>query len=117
MSIIYGVVFLLTVTTTPIYTEVYGESVGIAGLHFIASGLGYLVWGQIQGRLLDFVYRKLKIRYNSKGEPEFRLPMMVPASIFLPFGLLLYGWSAEKHLPWIAVDMYVPLLITEGRMS
>ena len=30
---------------------------------------------------------------------------MVPASIVLPVGLILSGWAAQRHLPWIATDI------------
>ena len=30
---------------------------------------------------------------------------MVPGSLLLPLGLLLMGWPAEKHFPWIVVDI------------
>ena len=30
---------------------------------------------------------------------------MVPGSILLPIGLLLSGWSAQQHLPWIVTDI------------
>jgi len=33
------------------------------------------------------------------------LPPMVPGSFFLPIGLLLFGWGATKHLPWIVLDI------------
>jgi hypothetical protein len=88
-----------------VFTKIYGQSVGIAGTNFIAQGLGFFLWAQIQGRLLDVVYRKLKARYGGEGKPEYRLPMMIPASIFLPFGLLLYGWGAQHHLHWIIPDI------------
>ena len=50
---------------------------------------------------------------------------MVPGTLFLPIGLLLFGWGAEKRIHWIMADvglalMYVPLyphtdiLVTES---
>ncbi|ORY91475.1 major facilitator superfamily domain-containing protein [Leucosporidium creatinivorum] len=105
MGIIYGIIYLTITSTTTIFTEIYGENVGLAGTNFIAQGLGFLIMAQIQGRLMDVLYRKLKNHYASDGKPEFRLPLMVPASIFLPLGLLLYGWGAEHHLHWIVVDI------------
>lgn len=40
-------------------------------------------------------------------KPEHRLPPMIFGSILMPLGLFLYGWSAERRLPWI-----VPVLGT-----
>lgn len=30
---------------------------------------------------------------------------MVPGTIFLPVGLLLSGWAAQRHLSWVATDI------------
>ena len=30
---------------------------------------------------------------------------MVPASIIVPIALLLAGWAAQGHLPWIVTDI------------
>ena len=77
-----------------VFETVYNESVGIAGLNFIAMGLGFAAAAQGGARLLDIIYRKLKVRYNSPGRPEFRIPFQVPAAGLMPLGLLLYGWGA-----------------------
>ena len=41
---------------------------------------------------------------SAKGEmkPEYRLPPMVPGGLCIPIGLFLYGWTADKHVFWIA---------------
>ncbi|CEQ40474.1 SPOSA6832_02101 [Sporobolomyces salmonicolor] len=95
MALVYGIVFM----------TVYHESTGIAGTNFIAMALGFFLASQIGARALDVIYRKLKERYGGEGKPEYRLPLMFPACILLPFGLLLYGWSAQHHLPWISTDI------------
>ncbi|KAK4057845.1 hypothetical protein OIO90_001064 [Microbotryomycetes sp. JL221] len=104
LAIIYGMIYLITTTTTTIFTDVYGQSVGIAGTHFVAQGLGFLVGAQANGRILDRMYRKLQASNNDIGQPEFRLPVMVPASIILPAGIFLYGWTAQARGHWIGVD-------------
>lgn len=81
----------------------YGESVGIAGTNFVAQGLGFFVCSQVNGRLLDYYYKKLSARNGGVGRPEFRLVLMIPASIFLPIGLFLYGWGTKTH--WFVVDL------------
>ncbi|KAM0746258.1 MFS general substrate transporter [Meredithblackwellia eburnea MCA 4105] len=116
MSIIYGIIYITTVSTTDIFVIIYKESVGIAGTNFVAQGLGFLVWAQVQGRLTDYVYRKLKERNGGEGKPEFRLPLMLPASLFLPLGLLLYGWGAERALHWIVPDIGL-FLIAAGMIG
>jgi len=103
MAFIYGLIYIQTTTTTDVFEQIYGESVGVAGTNFVAQGLGFFVCSQINGRLLDYFYRTLTARNGGVGRPEFRLVLMVPASIFLPVGLLLYGWGTKTH--WIVVDL------------
>ncbi|RXW11237.1 hypothetical protein EST38_g14617 [Candolleomyces aberdarensis] len=105
MAFIYGIFYLFLTTMPTIFAEVYHEGPGIAGLHYIALGLGLTVASQINARLLDRPYKYFKEKNNGVGEPEFRLPSMIPGTIITPFGLLLAGWSAEHHLHWIATDI------------
>lgn len=82
----------VVLTTIPgIFTDVYHEDVGIGGLHYIALGLGaypasterhphterccvgLFVTTQINARIIDRVYRKMKARNGGVGKPEFRL--------------------------------------------
>ncbi len=56
-----------------IFQGVYQESVGIAGLHYIALGLGFVVVSQINAQLIDIVYKRLCARYGGVGKPEYRL--------------------------------------------
>ncbi|GAA5832055.1 hypothetical protein JCM3766R1_003701 [Sporobolomyces carnicolor] len=105
MSLLYGIIYMMLVSTTAIFENIYNEGTSIASLNFIAMGLGFFAAAQGGARLLDVVYRRLKARYNSPGRPEFRLPFQFPAAILLPLGLLLYGWGAERRLHWIVTDI------------
>ena len=72
-----------------IFEGVYQESVGIAGLHYIALGLGLTGASQLNARTLDKVYVYLKNKNGGVGKPEFRL-----RSCFVP---VLPG-SANAHI-------------------
>ena len=56
-----------------IFSNVYNESTGIAGLHYIALGIGLTAACQLNARLLDRIYIRLKNKNNGVGEPEYRL--------------------------------------------
>jgi hypothetical protein len=117
----FVLVFLTTIPT--IFADIYHEAPGIAGLHYIALGVGLTTASQINARLLDRIYIYFKNKNGGVGQPEFRLrklsnsyfpitililnflASMVPASIILPIGLLLSGWAAQQHLHWIATDI------------
>jgi hypothetical protein len=66
--------------------------------------LGFAVASQGGARALDVIYRKLSAK-EGKGRAEFRLPLLLPASVLLPLGLLLFGWAAEKRWHWIVADI------------
>ncbi|KIM38559.1 hypothetical protein M413DRAFT_20020 [Hebeloma cylindrosporum] len=104
MAFVYGVFYLFLTTMPAIFASVYHERVGIAGLHYIALGIGLTLSSQVNARFMDRIYIYLKNKNGGVGEPEFRLPPMIPGSILLPFGLLLAGWSADHKLHWIATD-------------
>jgi len=100
------VFFYLLLTIMPsIFAVVYNEAPGIAGLHYFALGIGLSIASQLNARFLDRIYIYYKNKKGGVGQPEFRLPTMVPASIVLPVGLILSGWAAQRHLHWIATDI------------
>jgi hypothetical protein len=70
-AILHFSVFLTTIPTT--FQDVYHDRVGIAGLHYLALGVGLLVPSQFNARLMDKVYKLLKARNGGVGRPEFRL--------------------------------------------
>ncbi|KAK0199634.1 MFS polyamine transporter [Desarmillaria ectypa] len=105
MAFIYGVFYLYLTTIPTIFREVYRQSTGIAGLHYIALGIGMGVSSQTNARFMDRIYKYLKDRNGGVGEPEFRVPSMVPGSVILPIGLLLTGWCAQKGVHWIVTDI------------
>ncbi|TDL15905.1 MFS polyamine transporter [Rickenella mellea] len=105
LAFTFGIIFLLLTTIPSIFQNTYHFRIGIAGLHYISLGIGLSIANQLSARITDRVYAYLKKRNGGIGQPEFRLPMMVVGTIFLPVGLLLTGWSAELAAPWILPDI------------
>ncbi|MCJ1393860.1 hypothetical protein MMC18_006736 [Xylographa bjoerkii] len=101
MGYLYGIMYLVLSTFPTLWTERYGESIGISGLNYISLGLGFFLGTQICAPLNDKFYKMLKKRNNGVGRPEFRIPLMLPGSIFVPTGLFIYGWTANYHTHWI----------------
>lgn len=84
---------MVLTTIPPIFAEIYHENAGIIGLQYVSLGIGerrrcpvlypaLISWSywpglsvasQINARLLDIVYRRLKAKNGGVGEPEFRL--------------------------------------------
>ncbi|KAN0121131.1 MFS general substrate transporter [Russula decolorans] len=101
LAFIYGLLYLFLTTIPTTFQDVYHDRVGIAGLHYLALGFGLSVPLQINAMLMDKIYTLLKARNGGVGRPEFRLPNIVPGSIFLPIGLLITGWTAQNHVFWL----------------
>ena len=55
---------------------------------------------------MDWVWAYFKRQSGgTKTAPEYRVPMMVPGTILVPAGLLLYGWTAQNRVHWIVPDV------------
>jgi multidrug resistance protein len=110
MMFLYGLLYLQFTTFPSLWTTRYHESVEIGGLNFLAPGVGLFLGAQLCAPLQDRIYVALKKRYNvTVGRPEFRIPMMIPGALSVPFGLLIYGWSAQKMTHWIVPDIGVAI--------
>lgn len=98
----FGMLYLFISSFPSLWDDRYGMSTGIASLNYLSLAFGSLVGAQICGPLTDTIYCKLKKPYgyadDAPGSPEFRIPLMIPASIMIPCGIFLYGWSAEAKL-------------------
>lgn len=105
MAYLYGLMYLVLSTFPMLWETRYHESVGIGGLNYISLGAGFFLGTQICAPINDRIYRMLKKRNNDTGKPEFRIPLMVPGSMFVPIGLFLYGWSAQYHTHWIVPNI------------
>ncbi|KAL8728861.1 MAG: hypothetical protein Q9166_005101 [cf. Caloplaca sp. 2 TL-2023] len=111
-SYLYGLMYLVLSTFPVLWTEQYHESVGIGGLNYISMGLGFTLGAQVFSPLNDRIYRILKQKNDDLGKPEFRVPIMVPGSILVPIGLLIYAWTSQNHTHWIGPNMGVCIFAT-----
>jgi len=102
MGFSYGILYLMLSTYPMLWKQQYGQSPGPAGLNYLSLGLGFFIGAPVCGRANDSIYKKLKAKSpNKKGEPEFRMPLVIVVSLFVPIGLLIYGWSANARAHWI----------------
>ena len=102
---LYGLMYLVLSTFPTVWKDVYHESVGIGGLNYISLGVGFFLGTQICAPINDRIYRKLKLRNNNIGRPEFRVPLMIPGAMLVPIGLFIYGWSARASVHWIVPNI------------
>ena len=73
MAFIYGLMYLFLTTIPGIFEGVYGEEVGIAGLHYLALGVGLTGASQVNAWVMDKIYVHFRDKNGGKGRPEFRL--------------------------------------------
>ncbi|EMD42144.1 hypothetical protein CERSUDRAFT_129554 [Gelatoporia subvermispora B] len=105
MAFVYGLLYLFLTSLPDIFTGVYGEEIGIAGLNYFALGIGLTGASQVNARMLDRIYKYYSKKNGGVGKPEYRLPSMVPGTIFLPIGLFLTGWTSRPDVHWIVPDI------------
>lgn len=106
IAYVFGLVYLALTTFPTLWTQYYHQSISIAGLHYLALALGYIIGTNTCTRLIDIIYLRLKQTHgHGTGHPEYRLPLLLPGALLLPVGMLWYGWSAEHHLHWIMPDI------------
>lgn len=89
-----------------VFGDIYHEKPGIASLNYLSLALGFTIGGQVGGRVVDYSYRKLSARQpDGKGQPEFKLPLLMVSGFLFPTGLLIFGWTAEYKTHWIGPDI------------
>lgn len=70
MGYLFGLFYLILSTFPTLYGEVYGQSLGISGLHYISLGLGFTIGAQVNAQITDRLYRKLTAKHYAKLEGE-----------------------------------------------
>ncbi|KAK4230234.1 major facilitator superfamily domain-containing protein [Podospora fimiseda] len=110
-SIAFGALFILNISIQSTFSNApYNFSSILVGLLYLAPSLGYVTASMVGGRWIDHIMTREAIkkeRYDPQtGKlvylPEDRMKenMWLAATLY-PGALIWYGWTAEKHLPWI----------------
>jgi len=105
MAFLYGLMYLVLASFPSLWENQYHMKLQIGSLNYIALGLGFFLGAQICAPLNDKIYRKLKIKNNNTGKPEFRVPLMQVGAALVPIGLIIYGWCANYRVYWLATDI------------
>jgi MFS family permease len=116
MAYLFGVTYLIFATFPVIWSEVYGESLGIGGLNYISIAIGSFLGIIVNFKYIDRIYRQLKEKNGGVGRPEFRMPSMFVGSFFVTVGLSWYGWSVKGHVHWIMPNIGV-VIFSAGTMG
>lgn len=106
----YGILYLMLSSFSDLWTNQYGESVSISGLHYIAICLGEIIGVLVTGHIMDASFHWLKARAHGSDQPEYRMPLVIPSAILMPAGLLMYGWAAQANTFWLVIDIGAAIL-------
>ena len=101
----FGIYTFILSTFATLWIDRYDQSKAISSLHYISISIGTTISAQAGGRAMDLIYKRLRDRAGGAGKPEFRAPYMIPGAILIPAGIFWYGWSAERTISWIMVDV------------
>lgn len=101
LAVGYGYLYLVFTTLSLIFRTRYGFGLGAAGLSFLGSGIGSIIGAAVYAYWADGVHGHLSKKHGGV-RPEFRLPALMVASVCLPAGLFMYGWTLEAGYHWMA---------------
>ncbi|KFZ14917.1 hypothetical protein V502_05850 [Pseudogymnoascus sp. VKM F-4520 (FW-2644)] len=124
MGVVYGYLYLLFTTFSVVFEEQYHFSSGSVGLSFLGIGIGSLLGLVITGATSDRILKSNARKDCPPGtedkdlvyKPEYRLPPLFPASLLIPVGLFIYGWTAQYQVHYI-VPILGTLLIGIGNLG
>ncbi|KAK9856680.1 hypothetical protein MYU51_000511 [Penicillium brevicompactum] len=101
VGLVYGYLYLLFTTITSVFEQNYGFSQGSVGLSYLGIGIGSIIGLILLGGTSDKLLTYLSAKNGGEKKPEYRLPPMIPGSLFVPASLFMYGWTAYYHTHWI----------------
>lgn len=105
-SIIYSFAIIWLILISETISEIfkatgYDYTQQSVGLFYISPFVGGILGSMATGLVSDRISRYLVSRNHGIYEPEFRLVMILPATFFIAFGLIGFGWSSQKQDLWI----------------
>jgi MFS transporter, DHA1 family, multidrug resistance protein len=110
-SLIYAIYYSYFEVFPLVYIPLYGFNLGELGLTFLSVLVG--AWIGIAGYFLYLYYVvEPEIMKNGLGKQERRLIPALYASMLIPIGLFLFGWTSNVHVHWIASVIGIAITTT-----
>jgi MFS family permease len=113
-TVVYGSYFTWLLTISVLSVSIFSAApyelgpaqIGLTNLPLLVVGL---IGSPLSGWLADAISKFMARRNNGIFEPEFRLVLMIPATIFATIGFLGFGISAQQGAPivWPIVFMSI----------
>jgi hypothetical protein len=113
-AFVYSIIYLFFTTFPFLFARVYNFNEGAIGLSYIGSGISMFGEMLFYGMTSDKLMQHLTKKYGAeRPKPEYRLPLTMFASPFIPVGLFIYGWTAQNYVHW-AVPMLGTMFVGFG---
>ncbi|KAK9780211.1 putative Major facilitator superfamily transporter [Seiridium cardinale] len=117
----YGMMYLIISSFPDLWRGSYGMSRDTASLNYISLAVGSLIGVNICGPLTDRVYARQKRRHGiakeDPGSPEFRIPLMIPASLITPIGIAIFAWTAQYKAHFLLPNLGVAIMAGSSMIS
>ncbi|KAF2005513.1 MFS general substrate transporter [Amniculicola lignicola CBS 123094] len=99
-ALIYGIFYSFFEAFPLVYGFMYHFNLGQQGLTFLSVTVGVIIsitwyWWYIRYRVEPFIME------HGLGAPERRLLPALFVTWFVPVGLFIFGWTADKDIHWI----------------
>ncbi|KAJ7881733.1 caffeine resistance protein [Mycena olivaceomarginata] len=78
----YGMIYIVLSSFAAFWSAQYGQSIELSSLHYLAT----------------------RCWRDGAHRPESRVLLTFPGALLMGLGLLVYGWTAQFHVHWAAVD-------------
>jgi multidrug resistance protein len=89
MSFLFGLLFLLFTTITPVFIQTYGWSPEMTGLAYLGIGVGNFIGIGFVAKTSDATIVRLAKKNKGVYEPEMRLPLCVFFGLMIPISFFL----------------------------
>ncbi|KAI7470137.1 MFS general substrate transporter [Hortaea werneckii] len=101
VALCYGIYYSFFEAFPLVYIDRYGFNLGQMGLTFLSIIVGVVLSIAIYYAYLYKIVEP-EIRKFGLGTPERRLVPAIPASLLMPVGLFIFGWTGSVgHVHWI----------------
>lgn len=103
LGVVHGYQYLLLTSYSPIFLNEYKFSISSISLSYLGAGIGSLLGLLIFALQTRSLYNSQKTKASgiTEFEPERRLDGLFWTYLLIPIGILIYGWTAQRKLPWI----------------
>ncbi|KAK4548435.1 hypothetical protein LTR36_009345 [Oleoguttula mirabilis] len=100
VALCYGIYYSFFEAFPLVYIDLYGFNLGELGLAFLSIVVGAALATALY---YAYIYKVVEpdIILHGLGAPERRLVPAIVASMMMPVGLFLFGWTGNGHIHWI----------------